>query len=71
MRWVAWDQQMQEEEEDRAVLFLQQFWRYRNMTRPVTLPMVARGYPVFTGLILVVINLDCLSAYSHRMVISF
>jgi hypothetical protein len=33
MRYVAWDQQMQEEaEEDRAVLFLQQFWRYNTGT---------------------------------------
>jgi hypothetical protein len=53
MRWVAWDQQMQEEEEeDRAVLFLQQFWRLGHRPQPVTLPMLAMGYPVFTGLAL-------------------
>jgi hypothetical protein len=52
MRYVAWDQQMQEEDEEAAVLFLQQFWRFRHRPRPVTLQMIAMGYPVFTGLAL-------------------
>jgi hypothetical protein len=51
MRWVA---QEEEEEEDRAVLFLQHFWRFRNRPQAprVTLPTVVTSYPISVGLIM-------------------